>query len=184
MAPGKVIFVTGNANKLAEVRDILGDTIDIEGVKLEIPELQGTINDIVIDKCIRAAVLLQKPVLVEDTSLSFTAMGELPGPYIKWFFEELGNENLHRMLAGFEDKSACISVSFAYSEGPKHNPVIFQAKTYGKIVPPRGPATFGWNPSFEYEGRTFAEMTKEEKYKISGRPRALAEFQAWLGNRS
>jgi inosine triphosphate pyrophosphatase len=38
----------------------------------------------------------------------------------------------------------------------------------------------GWNPAFEYEGRTFAEMTKEEKSKISGRKRALDRLQAWL----
>jgi inosine triphosphate pyrophosphatase len=38
----------------------------------------------------------------------------------------------------------------------------------------------GWDPAFEYEGRTYAEMTKEEKNKISHRGKALVKLQAWL----
>jgi inosine triphosphate pyrophosphatase len=38
----------------------------------------------------------------------------------------------------------------------------------------------GWDPAFEYEGRTYAEMTNEEKNKISHRGKALAKLQAWL----
>jgi inosine triphosphate pyrophosphatase len=44
----------------------------------------------------------------------------------KWFLEQLGSSNLHRLLAGFDDKSAQITNTFAYSAGPGHDPVIFQ----------------------------------------------------------
>lgn len=42
----------------------------------------------------------------------------------------------------------------------------------------------GWDPAFEYEGKTYAEMTKEEKNAISHRGRALAKLQAWLAAKS
>jgi len=41
------------------------------------------------------------PVFIEDTSLCYNAMKGLPGPYIKWFFDKVGNEGLYKMLGGF-----------------------------------------------------------------------------------
>jgi inosine triphosphate pyrophosphatase len=55
MAPNKLIFVTGNANKLREVGEILGDTVTLESRAIDLPELQGTIEEISKDKCRRAA---------------------------------------------------------------------------------------------------------------------------------
>lgn len=51
---------------------------------------------------------------------------------------------------------------------------IFEDKCEGKIVhEPRGTNGFGYDPIFEYNGKTFAEMTKEEKNEISHRGKAL-----------
>jgi len=84
------------------------------------------------------------------------------------------------MLAAFPDKSAQAVCTFAYCEGPGHEPIIFQGRTDGKIVPARGPTNFGWDPIFEYEGKTYAEMDKVEKNKISHRFRALEKLKKWL----
>ncbi|KAF7941403.1 hypothetical protein EAE99_001040 [Botrytis elliptica] len=181
MAPPKTLnFITGNKNKLVEVKAILGDTIDLQSQSLDLVEIQGTIEEISSDKCRRAAEIIQGPVLVEDTCLCFNALKELPGPYIKWFMDKLGHDGLNNMLAGFSDKSAQAVCTFAYSEGPSHEPIIFQGRTDGKIVPARGPAAFGWDPIFEYEGQTYAEMEKVEKNKISHRFRALEKLKTWL----
>lgn len=48
-------FVTGNKNKLAEVQAILQDTIEVKSVSVDVPELQGTIEDIAREKCRKAA---------------------------------------------------------------------------------------------------------------------------------
>jgi len=80
--PKHLNFITGNANKLAEVRAILGDAIELRSQNLDLVEIQGTVEEVTIDKCKRAAVLIQGPVLVEDTSLCFKAMNDLPGPYM------------------------------------------------------------------------------------------------------
>lgn len=47
----------------------------------------------------------------------------------KWFMQSIGVQNLHKMLDGFEDKSAQAVCTFAYSEGPGHEPLLFQGRT-------------------------------------------------------
>ncbi len=81
----EICFVTGNAKKLAEVVDILGTDIPFKFVSrsLDLPELQGEPEYIAKEKCRLAAAQINGPVLTEDTSLCFNALGGLPGVYIK-----------------------------------------------------------------------------------------------------
>jgi inosine triphosphate pyrophosphatase len=58
---------------------------------------------------------------------------------------------LNRMLDGFSTRAAWALCTFAYSAGPGTEPVLFEGRTDGKIVPARGPAKFGWDPVFEAE---------------------------------
>ncbi|MCJ1472857.1 nucleoside triphosphate pyrophosphohydrolase ham1 [Lambiella insularis] len=201
MAPRDLRFITGNKNKLLEVQAILGGTVNLTSQSLELIEIQGTIEDIVTDKCKRAAAAINGPVIVEDTCLCFNALKGLPGPYIKWFFDAIGLEGLNNLLSAYEDKSAQAVCTFAYCEGPGHEPIIFEGRTnvdlllvsakkpalttyrQGKIVPARGPTQFGFDPIFEYEGTTYAEMDKTEKNKISHRFKALDKLQLWLSSR-
>jgi inosine triphosphate pyrophosphatase len=56
MAPPKTLnFITGNKNKLTEVKAILGGTVDLQSQALDLVEIQGTIEEISKDKCRRAA---------------------------------------------------------------------------------------------------------------------------------
>ena len=100
----------------------------------------------------------------------------MPGPYIKWFLEKIGPEGLHRMLAGFDDKSAEARCTFAYHDGTEGSSVLlFRGVTAGTIVDPRGPRDFGWDPCFQPQGfdLTYAEMDKAVKNTISHRFKAL-----------
>ncbi|KAI9772967.1 MAG: nucleoside triphosphate pyrophosphohydrolase ham1 [Geoglossum simile] len=190
MAPRQLNFITGNANKLAEVSAILSDVVHLQSQTLDLVEVQGTIEDISLDKCRRAAETVNGPVLVEDTCLCFNALKGLPGPYVKWFLHDIGLEGLNNLLAAYDDKSAQAVCTFAYSEGPGKEPKIFQGTTDGKIVAARGPPRFGkgnpktsfqcWDPIFEYEGKTYAEMNPAEKNKISHRFKALEKLKSWL----
>ncbi|PGG99872.1 inosine triphosphate pyrophosphatase [Blastomyces parvus] len=174
-------FITGNKNKLAEVQAILGDAIEVNNRAIDVPEIQGSIEEIAKEKCRKAAEAVQGPVLTEDTALEFNALKGLPGPYIKWFLEALGHDGLNKLLDPYEDKSIVAVCTFAFSSGPGAEPILFQGKTEGRIVPARGPAKFaGWDPIFEYEGKTFAEMDKDEKNLISHRYKALAKLKQWL----
>lgn len=176
-----IVFVTGNAKKLEEVVQILGEKFPFQLVaqKIDLPEYQGEPDEISIQKCQEAARLIQGPVIVEDTCLCFNALGGLPGPYIKWFLEKIKPEGLHKLLAGFEDKSAYALCTFAYSSGRMEDPVqLFRGKTLGQIVEPRGPRDFGWDPCFQPDGfdETYAELPKAVKNTISHRYRALKEM--------
>ena len=96
-------FITGNRNKLAEVKAILGDVVPLQSKSLDLTEIQGAMEDISKDKCRRAATIvgflilftftiarcnvlniwkIGGPVLTEDTCLCFNALKELPGPYM------------------------------------------------------------------------------------------------------
>ena len=61
---------------------------------------------------------------------------------------------------------------------------LFYGSVRGRIVEPRGDGGFGYDPIFEHDGRTLAEMSPAEKNAISHRGRALAKFAEWFGERS
>ena len=181
LAAGKrVYFITGNAKKLEEVLAILGDRFPFTLVprKVDLPELQGEPEAVAAAKCRLAASQVRAPVLVEDTSLCFNALGGLPGVYVKWFLEKTGHAGLNNLLAAYADKSAYAQCIFAYSAGPGAEPVLFTGRTPGTIVPARGPTEFGWDPVFLPDGHahTYAEMDKAVKHSISHRGRSLASL--------
>ncbi|KAH9173348.1 Ham1-like protein [Lactarius sanguifluus] len=184
MPLGRLVFVTGNAGKLDEVREILaqGEAIDIESRDFDLPEIQGTTREIAIEKCRRAAEIVGGPVITEDTALCFAAMNGLPGPYIKFFLRELGFEGINRMLDSFTTRAAWALCTFAYSTGPGTEPILFEGRTDGRIVPPRGTLKFGWGPVFETEdnGLTYTEMDATQKHAVSHRGRALQKLRAYL----
>lgn len=58
MLPKQLNFITGNKNKLTEVKAILGNTVDLQSQALDLVEIQGTIEEVTVDKCRRAAELV------------------------------------------------------------------------------------------------------------------------------
>ncbi|GLB34282.1 putative pyrophosphatase that hydrolyzes non-canonical purine nucleotides such as inosine triphosphate (ITP), deoxyinosine triphosphate (dITP) or xanthosine 5'-triphosphate (XTP) to their respective monophosphate derivatives [Lyophyllum shimeji] len=181
----RLIFVTGNSNKLKEVKAILsegGHPIEIDSQSLDIDEIQGTTQEVAKAKCRRAAELTGSACITEDTALCYAALNGLPGPYIKYFMAEVGHEGLNNLLAGFENKAAWALCTFAYSAGPGCEPILFEGRTEGKIVPARGPKVFGWDAVFEPDGTamTYAEMPAEQKNKLSHRYKALEKLRAYL----
>lgn len=187
MSKHTITFVTGNAKKLEEVRAILAaggsDLPEVVSRKIDLPELQGEPDEISAEKCRLAARETGGPVMVEDTCLCFNALGGLPGPYIKWFLEKTGHAGLNNILAAYSDKSAYAQCIFSFTPGPDCEPITFDGRTPGKIVPARGDNAFGWDPVFEPDesgGKTYAEMDKDAKNQISHRRRALDKLTTYL----
>ncbi|KJE96872.1 inosine triphosphate pyrophosphatase [Capsaspora owczarzaki ATCC 30864] len=177
-----VVFVTGNMKKLDEVRAILAGSVEVINRKIDLPELQGEPNDIAREKCRLAAAQVGGPVITEDTCLCFNALKGLPGPYIKWFLDKLGHEGLNNLIAAYPDKSAYSLCTFAYSAGPGSEPIVFEGRNNGRIVPARGPLDFGWDPVFQPDGynETYAELDKAIKNRISHRSQALGLLQKYF----
>lgn len=179
-----ILFVTGNKNKFAETQKIL-EGVDLINSKIDLPELQGaSVQEIAIDKCREARRQLggEFAILTEDTSLCFNAMGNLPGPYIKWFMKSLGHDGINKMISGFNDNSAHALCIFALSlpENPDEI-ILFEGRCDGHIVMPRGNNDFGWDAIFQcMSGLTFAEMSKTEKNEISHRANALKKLNQFI----
>ncbi len=88
------------------------------------------------------------------------------------------------MLNGFDDRSAYAQTVVAFTWGPGQDVHVFDGRTDGSIVQPRGPLDFGWDPIFQPEGltTTYAEMTKDAKNKISHRGKSFVKFQSYLAS--
>lgn len=179
-AKPRLLFVSGNKKKLQEVREILTE-YDVQSNPIDLPELQGEPEEVSIEKCKLAFEKLQAPVIVEDTSLCYNALGGLPGVYIKWFLEKTGHVGLNNLLAAYPDKTAYAQCIFSFA-APGHKPIAFVGRCNGRIVPARGPLDFGWDPVFEPTGhaQTYAEMDKALKNQISHRSLSLAKLKEFL----
>ena len=156
------IFITGNQHKADYLSRQLG--VAIAHQKVELDELQSTDLHVIVEHKLRQAFqIVGAPVLVEDVSLSFTALGDLPGPYIKWFVEGAGEEACCRMLDGFADRSATIRCTFGYYDGIRME--FFDSELPGTVSDkPRGSNGFGFDRFFMNEAQsvTRAEMSQEE----------------------
>lgn len=96
---------------------------------------------------------------------------------------QANNAGLNKMLVGFNNTNAHALCTFAYCAGPGEEPILFEGRTDGDIVPARGPSNFGWDPVFQPKeggGKTYAEMESAEKNKISHRYRALEKLKDYL----
>lgn len=163
--PQLPVFITGNQHKADYLAKLLG--IPLEHQKVELDELQSLdLQEIVDHKVRQAYKLIGRPVLVEDVSLEFRALGKLPGPYIKWFLDSAGEDACCRMLDGFNDRSAIIRCTFGYYDG--ETVVLFDSELTGLISDrPKGNNGYGFDRIFINKGYniTRAEMTPEENEK-------------------
>lgn len=173
-------FVTGNLSKAEQLRLHLHS--EVTHKKIDLDEIQSlSLEEVVKHKVMEAYRHIQGPVLVEDTSLVFEALGQLPGPLIKWFLQELDNEGLCALLTGFQSRKATAEVLFGYYDGKVLK--TFRGKMQGIISEvPKGERGFGWDPIFIPEGysKTWGEMTMDEQITTSMRKQALHELGKYL----
>lgn len=177
-----ITLVTGNPGKLKEWQALLpvDASITFTTHELDLPEIQSMdLQAIVEDKLKRAYQELQTPVIVEDVSAGLDDMGNLPGPFFKFFEKELGPTALLQ-LAKAPNQQATITCTIGYYDGDKT--LYAQGKVKAMVVEPRGTNGFGFDSVLMPEGetRTFAEMTPAEKNAISHRGQAIKKLLAKL----
>ncbi len=182
----KLLFITGNKNKLREAKKILSD-FDIIAKDVPLPEIQEVNSELIVeDKVRRALTVTRQELFVEDTSLCFDALNGLPGPLVKWFERKIGNRGLVDILSAYYDKTVYAKCLVGYGipgVGKQRDRImIFEGKVKGRIVEPIGESNFGFDPIFLPDGydKTFAQMTEEEKNEISHRRLALEKFRDYL----
>ncbi len=184
----KLIFATGNEGKMKEIRMILGD-LDYEilsmkeaGIDVDIVEDGTTFEENAVIKATEISKIANCVVLADDSGLEVDAMDKMPGVYSARYLGEdtpysVKNQTIIDNLAGLpdEDRTArfvCV-IAAAFPDGR----VITKRGTIEGIIgyEERGENGFGYDPIFyvpEY-GKTTAELSPEEKNKISHRGKAL-----------
>lgn len=171
-------FVTTNPGKLREAREYLPHQVeqfDYDYVEIQSNEL-ATIAEHGAEEAFHAA---DDPVFVEDSGLFIDPLGGFPGPYSSYVYTKLGIERVWQLAQEeASPRRAVFRSVIAYCDGQTLK--TFDGSVQGRIVAPRGDGGFGYDPIFEHNGQTFAELPAEEKNAVSHRGRALAKFAAWL----
>ena len=167
-----LILVSSNPNKGVEAERLL--SIPLIRVALEIPEIQAaTVEEITRHKLEAAIAKYPGRLIVEDVSLGFDALGNFPGPYVRWLIEAAGGEGLGAIARSLANRAAKAQCCVGYWNGTEVT--TFLGETGGEILPEaRGRGHFGWDAWFLPSGSTgtFAEMTNEEKDAVSHRGKA------------
>ncbi len=180
----RLVFVTSNVDKLKEAEAVLGFSLDHRSFDLE--EIQSLeLEEVVSHKAAAAFGRLQRPALVEDTSLELKGLGGFPGPLIRWLLTSVGPEGICRIANAFDDTSATVRCIAMASDGVEE--VMGLGVVTGHIVSaPRGRRGFGWDSTFApdgFDGRTFGEMDADEKNAISHRMIAFQNLRETLEKR-
>ncbi|MCD6465473.1 XTP/dITP diphosphatase [Candidatus Bathyarchaeota archaeon] len=183
---GKLIFfATGNLHKFNEARKILAE-YDISVAMLKIKTLEIQSDD--IEEIAKASVLnatreVNLPTIVEDAGLFIKALNGFPGPYSSYIYRTIGVRGILKLLEEVENREAQFRSVVAFYDPSNESLKCFQGVVEGVIArKPRGYSGFGFDPIFEpkeYIGKTFGEMSIEEKNRFSHRAKALRKFAEW-----
>ncbi|HIW11360.1 MAG TPA: RdgB/HAM1 family non-canonical purine NTP pyrophosphatase [Candidatus Rikenella faecigallinarum] len=192
----KIIFATGNRNKLREIQALIGSRAELStpadhGITEDIPEDQPTLEGNALQK---ARYIYEKTGMncfADDTGLEVEALGGEPGVYSARYAAVNGAGEGHsseanmalllERLRGAENRRARFRTVIALIlNGEEH---LFEGIVEGEITRERsGAEGFGYDPVFRPTGyeQTFAEMPLELKNSISHRGRATAKLIEFL----
>ena len=176
-------FVTTNAGKFAEGSErCAAANVKLVHLDRAYPEIQTDRLEKVLKY---AAAGLDDEVkgdyLIDDSGLFIEALGSFPGVYSACVQKKLGNRGILKLMAGETYRAAFFETVLLLRRGDEHE--VFHGQCRGTIAEAeRGRGGFGYDPIFipEGEARTFAEMTVQEKNKVSHRARAVEALLAHL----
>ena len=186
-----LVLATRNRGKIAEFKTLFsGFPIDVKslndfGPTPEPLEDGKTFEDNAYKKAHFTARVLGFPALADDSGLVVEALGGQPGVFsARYAGEGAGDEaNIRKLLKdmeGVSDRRAAFQcvIAIAVPRGPA---LVYSGRCEGEIArDPSGKHGFGYDPVFFYKplGKTFAELSQEEKNRVSHRGKAMAEILA------
>jgi XTP/dITP diphosphohydrolase len=185
-----LVLATRNAGKTEELRTLLqGFAVEIKNLTQfgPIPAIEedgDTFEDNAVTKARCTAKILGLPALADDSGLMVEALAGAPGVRSARYAGENAsdadnNAKLLRELEGVDNRAAaflCV-IAIAVPWGPA---LLYEGRCEGLITRhPRGTRGFGYDPVFHYPplDKTFAELSTEEKNRVSHRGQALRELR-------
>jgi len=189
----KIVFATNNLHKLSEIRQILGDKVEVLSLKdigcdVDIPETGTTLEANALQKAQYIYDHYNMDVFADDTGLEVEALNGEPGVYSARYAGE-GHDseaNMSKLLKELGEnnnrKARFRTVIALIQKGEVHE---FEGIVNGEIIRERrGGEGFGYDPIFQPDGysQTFAELGTDIKNQISHRARATQKLCAFLQN--
>lgn len=192
----ELTFATNNAHKIAEIRRQLGasytfHSLEDIGCTEKIPETSGTIEGNARQKARHVYDNHGRNCFSEDTGLEVMALSGAPGVDTAHYAGPArdATANYVKLLSALgarRDREALFRTIICLNEDGRES--VFEGICRGRIATaPMGRDGFGYDPVFipeEGDGRTFAQMTADEKIRYSHRARAIAKLQAYLTSSS
>lgn len=195
----EIVIATQNKGKIKEFKQMLEKyRINVlslaDFTHISFPEVEETGTTFVENAKIKAEAyrkLLNKPVLADDSGLVIDALDGRPGVYSARYAGEAATdeENIDKVLDEMQDielsKRTARFVAVLALAIPNSETLFFEGACEGVIAEsPRGENGFGYDPIFVPKGsnRTMAELSSEEKNRISHRYHALEKMKIWLEN--
>ena len=194
----KIVFATNNAHKLHELRQMLGERYEILGLAdigchEDIPETADFIEENAQMKARFVKEHYGYDCFSDDTGLEIDALNGEPGVHSARYAGP-GHDseaNIDKVLAKLQDvpmkeRTARFRTAIALLQGDEMH--MFEGQVEGLILTERhGTGGFGYDSIFqpiEGDGSTFAQMSPQEKNRISHRGRAVAKLVEFLNNRN
>jgi XTP/dITP diphosphohydrolase len=186
-----IVIATRNTGKSKEIRALLGNApvcvkdLNDFGPIPEAAEDGQTFDENAYQKASLTARVLGLPALADDSGLCVEALGGAPGARSARYAGENATdadniEKLLQALSATENREAAFECVLSLAV-PTGAALTYEARCEGRIArKPAGEEGFGYDPVFYYPplDKTFAQMTREEKSRVSHRGKALREFQA------
>lgn len=187
-----LVLATRNAHKVEEVRRLLAPAgIDVDPLPADVqlpPEDGLTFVENALPKARTAARVTGRPAIADDSGIESEALGGAPGVWSARYagLEATDEENLAKLMREAPPGSRLRYVcALAYVEPESGEEQVFFGECRGHMsAERRGSRGFGYDPVFLAEGYrpelTMAELSDDEKDRISHRGRAVRNFAAWL----
>ncbi|NLV59523.1 MAG: ribonuclease PH [Clostridiales bacterium] len=187
----RLVAASGNAHKLRELSQIFGNICEVVGMKDV--GFQGDVDEngetFAQNAILKAEAVMRAtglPVLADDSGLAVEALGGAPGVFSARYAGEHGNDQANNalLLANMKGEAdrRCKFVCAMALALPGDETRVVQGECPGILLDEaRGSHGFGYDPLFLYEnGQSFAQMSEQEKNKISHRARAAEEMKKLL----
>lgn len=188
----KIIFATKNKGKIKEIEAILGDQFEVvslekAGIDIDVVEDGETFEENAVKKAVEIMNACGEIVLADDSGLEIDFLNKAPGVYSARYMGEdtpyaTKNKKILELLKDVpEDKRSARFVCVIAAAFPDGKEPIYTKGTIEGIIGYEitGENGFGYDPIFylhQYQ-KTTAQLSMEEKNKISHRGKALSEMK-------
>ncbi len=180
-----IYFATRNSGKFIEAVKITSRFgINLKHLRFEKQEIQSNdLAEIASFAAKQASDSKNCAVLAEDAGFFVNALNGFPGPYSAYVFRTLGTRGILKLLGKSGKRRAFFKAAVAYCT-PRKGPECFTGVVDGFVTrEPRGTHGFGFDPIFlprQGDGRTFGEISTDEKNALSHRALAFERFSKWF----